>query len=136
MGESEEVTDDDERDRRKMAEIMRRMEERKVAKESESAKRATDDGKALAIAVEPKGSKERRPEAEDASKVERAAAEPPRAQKKAAIEKKKAGIEKEKVMTAENKQREDAMKWASGEVSDTAMVTQSTGKRYRRVNEA
>jgi len=131
-GESAEVTDDDERDRRKMEEIMRRMEERKVAKKSELAKRATEDAKVLTVAVDPKGSKERRPETEDASEVERAAAGPPRALKKAVTEKKKAVTEKEKVVTAESKQRKDARKWASGEVSDTAVVTQSTGENLSR----
>jgi len=127
--ESAEATDDDERDRRKMGEIMRQMEERKVVKETELAKRATDQAKALTVAVDPKVSKERRPEIEDASEVERAAAELPRALKKAAIEKKKAVTGQDKVGTAESRQREDARKWASGEVSDTAVVTQSTGEK-------
>jgi len=112
-----------------MGEIMRRMEERKVAKKAEMAKRATDDAKALPVAVDPKLSKEHRPEIEDVSGLERAAAEPPRALKKAAIEKKKAMTGKDKVGTAESRQREDARKWASGEVSDTAVVTQSTGEK-------
>jgi len=115
-----------------MEKIMRRMEERKVAKESELAKRATDDAKVLTVAVDSKGSKERRPGTEDASEVERAAAEPPRAIKKAVTEKKKAVTEKEKVVTTESRQRYDARKWASGEVSDTTVVTQSTREKLSR----
>jgi len=74
------------------------MEERKVAKGSELAKRATDDATILTVAADPKGSKERRPGTGDASEVERAAAGTPRALKKAVTE-------KEKAVTAESRQR-------------------------------
>jgi len=118
-GESADVEDDDERDRRKMEEILRRMEERKVAKEAEAMKKETGGVKGPTVVAEIKGPKERQPETEDKATAERMATDISRASKKVVPG-------KEKTVTAESKQREEARIWASGEVSDTAIVTQST----------
>jgi len=121
-GESADMTDDDERDQKKMEEIMRRMEERKVAKEAEIKRRETGDAKTPAVVGEAKEPKERLPGTGDKSTAERAMAGIHHTSKKALARKKKA-------VTAESNQREQARLWAAKEVSDTAVVTQSTGEK-------
>jgi len=121
-GESADVTDDDERDKRKMEEIMRRMEERKVAKEAEIKRKEIGDAKTHAVVIGAKVSKERRPGTDDKSTAERVVADIHHISEKVLAGKKKA-------VTADSEQREQARLWAAGEVSDTAVVTQSTGEK-------
>jgi len=98
------------------------MEERKVAKEAEMTKKETGGAKGPTVAAETKGPKERRPGTEDKSTAERTTVDISRASKKVVPG-------NEKAVTAESKQREEARLWAAGEVSDTAVVTQSTSEK-------
>jgi len=98
------------------------MEERKVAKEAGMTNRETGGAKGQTVATEAKGPKERRRGTDDKSTAERTTVDIFRASKKVVPG-------SEKAMTAESKQREEARLWAAGEVSDTAVVTQSTGEK-------
>jgi len=120
--ESADVTDDDERDQRKMEEIMRRMEERKLAKDAELKTKDVGDATTPALVTGTMGSKERRPGTDDKSTAERVVVDIRHASEKVPAEKKK-------VPTADCEQRKQARVWAAGDVSDTSVVTQSTGEK-------
>jgi len=121
-GENAEVIDDDKRDRRKVAEIMRRMEERKAAKELEMSGKLTCKPQGSSTIVDRKGTKEDRTGTDPTSKTERRPTELQCALKKTAST-------KEKTETAEMAQRNVGRLWASGEVSDFTVVMQSTGEK-------
>jgi len=74
--------DEDERDRRKVAEIMRRMEDRKATKDSDVARRAgTDKGKS-APGVDSKATKKKREGGDVAKGAIKETAKPPEVPKK------------------------------------------------------
>jgi len=102
--------DEDERDRRKVADIMRRMEERKAAKDAEVTRKSGADKRKSAAEVEIKNAKEKR-EVIDAMKV---------------VSKKSSGSTELPKKTTHTAQRVAAMQWASGEMADINVVTQST----------
>jgi len=111
--------DEDERDRRKLADIMRRMEERKAAKVAEVPRKFVADKGKSAPEVDITTVKEKREN--DAAKV---------------VGKKNSGLTEAPKKTtntaqrdaadADTAQRDAAMQWASGEISDVNVVTQST----------
>jgi len=110
--------DEDERDRRKVAEIMRRMEDRKATKNSDVARRAvTDKGKSTP-SVDGKATKNKREVGDVAKGATKETAKPPE------IPKKNSNIRQE-AADANMSQCDAAMVWASGEASDTNIVTQS-----------
>jgi len=116
---SEEI-DEDERDRRQMADIQRGMEERKIAKELERARAIAKDLKTATTATALKTTKESRKGGGGTKEAKR------RVTERACPPKKVSGVQTGATKTADVEQRESAMQWATGISSDTALVTQST----------
>jgi len=124
--EDSEKIDEDERDRRQMAEIQRGMEERKIAKELERARAIVKDSKSATTGTALKTTKENPEGAVGTKEAEGRCTErqcPP---------KKASGVQTGATKTTDAEQRESAMQWATGIASDTALVTQSTVPAVRR----
>jgi len=117
--------DEDERDHRK-AKIMRRMENRKATKDSDVARRAvTDEGKSTPT-VDSEATKEKQEVSDVPKGATKETANP------SEIPKKNSNIQRQ-AADANMAQRDAAMQWASGEASDTNIVTQSAiGKNFVR----
>jgi len=110
-GDNEEV-DEDERDRREMAEIRHRMKERKAAKASTIGRAdATRVEKSASITTVPLD-KEPRKLAVESKKADEKPAKPARVSKKTSTHPKESTI-------ADATQRKDGMKWASTTASET-----------------
>jgi len=110
--------DEDERDRCKVSEIMRRMEDRKARKASEVAQKAVLSKGKPKPTVDSKTMTERRDGGDVAKGATRETVKP------SEVPKKKSNIQRE-AADADTAQRDAAMSWASGETSDTNAVTQS-----------
>jgi len=98
------------------------MEERKAAKELEMSRKSTCKPQGSSTVGDRKGAKEDRTGTDSTSKAKRRPTELQRAPRKTASAKKKTG-------TAEMTQRNAPRQWAAEEVSDTTVVTQSTGEK-------
>jgi len=108
---------EDERDRRKMAEIVRRMEDRKATKDSDIARRAVMDMGKPAPGVDSKTTKELRGNSDVARITIKKKAEPQDTPKKLV------NIRGD-TTDANTAHLHAGMQWASGETSDTNIVTQ------------
>jgi len=117
---SDEVNED-ERDRREVAEIMCRMEDRKATKESDVARRAATDKGKSAPGIDSKATKEKREGGDVAKGAIKETAKPPEVPKKLSNTRRDTA-------DANTAQRDAAMQKqrASEETSDTKIVTQST----------
>jgi len=111
--------DEDERDRRKLAEIMPRMEKRKLTRASEVVQGALTEKVKPASRVDTNATKSK---CKGGNTVKGDVKE---TVKTAEISEKTSGIRRD-ATDANTTQRDAAMQWASGEASNTNVVTQST----------
>jgi len=119
--------DDDERDRRKLAEIIKSMDERKLTKESDARRSIVTGPVKTTITAGVKIPKGRDEGIETSKGGVKKAMEPHDVSKKSANVKQDVAVVKS--ITASVSQRDAARRWAASETSDSELVTQSTVSR-------
>jgi len=128
-----EVVDDDERDRLKVAEIVRRMEKRKAAKELEISRTSWNETRGADTVADVPHVKKKRVSSDVTKPADKSVADSQRGTKKV-------NAACTTTTVAHATQREAARQWAAEETSDASTVTQSTGDkgstRLRATNKA
>jgi len=123
--------DDDERDRRKLAEIIKRMDEKKLIKASD-ASRGVVAGPVKTVKMSiVKAQKERDESVGVMEKGAKKVEDPRDVIKKADIARQETPVVR--ATTAGVAQRDAARRWAASETSDKELVTQSTVKNPRAI---
>jgi len=118
----EEAVDDDEQDRRKMAEIVRRMEERKAAEDSEGSRQKPKDLRDTVAVVDVPYAKYNCGSTDTAKAVDKRVANFQCGTQKAAATRKSA-------TTTNVAQCDAARQWVAEKTLDTSTVTQGTGDK-------